>query len=121
VQVFAVVVLVALPGLGVGRVRSRYGEPYDFAKGRELAAEHIPEEALVVTLDKTPCFLLYQSGRKGWRLAPGAPIADFEAALRGGARFLLVDNGAGFDLTPFAAHLGPALYRDDWLTAYPIR
>ena len=121
VQVFTIGILLALPATGFARIERRYGEPYDFAKGRRLAAEHIPKGVLVVTLDKTPCFLLYESGRKGWHLGPGSSVADFEAAVRGGARVLLVDEGAGFDLTPFAAHLGPALYRDDWLTAYPIQ
>ena len=64
--IFAVAVIVALPVYGFVHVSDRYGEPYDFWAGRIRASLHLRADCLVATMEPTPCFLLYYSGRKGW-------------------------------------------------------
>jgi 4-amino-4-deoxy-L-arabinose transferase-like glycosyltransferase len=119
-NLLAIVALILTPFLTYGRIAQRYGQPYDLFADRALADAHIPRQAKVVTYERTPCVLLYRTGRKGWRIDRHTGVHGFLEAVRGGAQFLVVENNQGYDLTLFQPYLAAPAYTHDIITVYPI-
>jgi hypothetical protein len=119
-HLLAILALAVAPLLMYGRIAQRYSKPYDFFAGRVLADAYIPKHTKVITNDRTPGALLYRTGRKGWRLDRTAGVHGFFEAVRGGARFFVVENHQGYDLTPFQPYLAPPVYTHESITVYPI-
>jgi 4-amino-4-deoxy-L-arabinose transferase-like glycosyltransferase len=120
-RVFAIITMLAMPVYGFGRIAHRYGEPYDFWAGRVRSSLHLPAGALVVAIDPMPGFVLYYSGRKGWRLPPGGDALELERAASQGARYVLVERSQLSNLVPCRRLIGDELYSDEWLTAYELQ
>jgi Dolichyl-phosphate-mannose-protein mannosyltransferase len=119
-NLLAIVTLVLAPILTYGRIAQRYDKPYDLFVDRALADAYIPTHTKVVTYERTPCVLLYRTGRKGWHIDRATGIHRFLEAVHGGAEFFIAENHENYDLAPFSPYLGPPLYTHDGITVYPI-
>jgi 4-amino-4-deoxy-L-arabinose transferase-like glycosyltransferase len=89
------------------RVRVRYADDPDFWALRD-AAQRLPPEGLVLTIDTMPGFQLYRVGRRGLQTLPNAALRVVADAWNDGARYLVHEGRIG-KLTPATrAVLSPA-------------